>query len=74
MSSGDIHVVPHDKGWAVEMEGTSRPISLHDKKGEAEKAGRDAAKRNASELLIHRRDGKITKRYTYKKDPHPPAG
>jgi ketosteroid isomerase-like protein len=53
----------------VEVEGTGRARSSHATKAEAERAGREVARMNMSELLIHRRDGKITARNTYGNDP-----
>jgi ribosomal protein S18 acetylase RimI-like enzyme len=72
---GDVHVVHRsDQGkWAVEVEG-GRTRSTHGTKTEAEHAGREVAKRNKSELLIHRRDGKITARNTYGHDPRRSKG
>jgi hypothetical protein len=74
MAKGDIHTVPRDAGWANEVEGGSRAIGLYDTKAEAERAGRDRAKGDHVEHLIHRRDGTIGERNTYKKDPFPPRG
>jgi hypothetical protein len=76
MAKGDVHVTwrEDDGKWAVEKEGASRAGSLHEKKDAAEKAGRDAAINERSELLIHGKDGKIQERNTYKLDPHPPRG
>ena len=74
--TGDVHVTyrtDEDK-WAVEVEGGSRARSLHDKKEPAESAGRTAAMKNQSELLVHNRDGTIAERNTYKRDPYPPRG
>jgi hypothetical protein len=72
---GDVHVVHRqDQGmWAVEVEG-GRTRSTHGTKAEAERAGREVARRNKSELLIHRRDGKITERNTYGHDPRRTKG
>jgi hypothetical protein len=75
MSRGDVHTVPRERGqWAVEREGQDQAISLHDDKAAAESAGRDVARRDRVEHLIHRTDGTIGERNTYKMDPHPPRG
>jgi hypothetical protein len=76
LAKGDVHVNYRrdDSKWAVEVEGNSRASSLHETKGPAEKAGRNAAKGNRSELFVHGQDGKIQERNTYKKDPFPPRG
>ena len=46
----------------------------HATKAETKRAGCDVARRNKSELLIHRRDGKITERNTYGHDPRRSKG
>jgi hypothetical protein len=76
MAKGDVHVTwrEDEAKWAVEKEGARRAGSLHEKKDSAEKAGREAAINEHSELLIHGKDGKIQERNTYKRDPHPPRG
>lgn len=76
MAKGDVHVMwrQDDAKWAVQKEGASRASSLHDQKERAEKAGRQNAINEHSELLIHGKDGKIQERSTYKPDPHPPRG
>jgi hypothetical protein len=76
MAKGDIHVVwrKDDAKWAVEKEGNSRASSVHDNKGSAERAGRENALNERSELLIHGQDGQIQERKTYKPDPYPPRG
>ena len=76
MPKGDVHVVYRlrEDIWAVEVEGKSRASSLHDTRNPAGVAGRAAAQRNRAELVIHRRDGKIEERNTYKRDPYPPPG
>jgi ketosteroid isomerase-like protein len=72
---GDVHVIHRKEQakWVVEVEG-GRARSSHATKAEAERAGRDLARKNKSELLIHRRDGKITERNTYGRDPRPSRG
>jgi hypothetical protein len=46
----------------------------YDTKAEAQRAGRDTAKRDQTEHLIHNQDGKIGSRNSYGKDPYPPKG
>ena len=68
MAKGDVHVTyrSNQDQWAVQVEGSSRACSLHDQKDPAESAGRQAAMKNHSELLVHNRDGTISERNTYK--------
>ncbi|MEO8629680.1 MAG: DUF2188 domain-containing protein [Betaproteobacteria bacterium] len=68
----DIHVVPHDKGWAVQREGATRPSSLHDTKADAIAKAKPVAKREQLELVIHTKDGKISNPNSYGNDPNPP--
>ena len=72
---GDVHVVRGDKGWHVEVEGSGRPLrSAHKTQLEASKAGRDIARKNRSELLIHGRNGRVRERSTYGRDPRRTKG
>jgi Uncharacterized protein conserved in bacteria (DUF2188) len=45
-----------------------------DTKRAAEQAGRDTAKRDHVEHLIHNKDGQISGRNSYGNDPFPPKG
>lgn len=59
-------VVTHEDGWKVEAEGSDEPASVHSTKGEAVDAGRDLAQSKApSQLVIHKKDGKLQTEYTY---------
>jgi hypothetical protein len=72
---GDVHVVPGGNGgWHVRIEGTARPRSIHNTQADAARAGRDIARKNKSELLIHGRDGKIRERSTFGQDPRQTRG
>lgn len=68
----DIHVIPHGDGWATKKEGAQRAGAVHGKKADALEQGREQAKRDRVELVIHRRDGTIQDSDSYGKDPHPP--
>ena len=52
----------------------SRASSTHDTQREATEQGKDIAKNQRTELLIHGRDGAIRERNTYGRDPYPPKG
>jgi len=72
---GDVHVVRSDNGgWVVRIEGNARARSTHKSQTEAAKAGREIARKNKSELLVHGRDGKIRDRSTYGNDPRRTKG
>jgi Uncharacterized protein conserved in bacteria (DUF2188) len=69
-----VHVTPHGDRWAVEREGGQRASSLHDTQAEAEKMGRETARREHVEFFLHGRDGRIRDRDSYGNDPFPPKG
>lgn len=72
---GYQHIVPHGRDWAVRGEGNGRVTSVHDTQREAINAGREIARRQGGELLIHGRDGQIRERdSTGNNDPYPPRG
>lgn len=70
----NIHTVATDDGWANRRDGAQRASSTHDTKAEAQAAGRDAAKKDGVEHLIHKKDGTIGEKNSYGNDPHPPKG
>jgi len=72
MKGKDIHVVPQGDKWAVKPEGASTPLSTHRTQGAALEAGRREARRNESELVIHRANGQIRDKDSYGNDPNPP--
>lgn len=72
--SNNVHIVPHSDGWAVKIEGNDRATSVHDTQQQAIDAGRERARREESELLIHGRDGRIRDRDSYGGDDFPPPG
>jgi len=74
MAGKSQHVVPRDGRWAIKGAGSSRATKVFSTQREAIEAGRDIARRQGSELLIHGRDGRIREKNTYGKDPFPPKG
>ena len=67
---GDVPVVRSASGkWAVKVEVNERAGSTYDTQAAATKAGREVARKNKSELLIHGHDGRIRTRNTYSHDP-----
>lgn len=70
MTSKDKHVVPSQKGgWAVRTAGASKAARNFDTKEKALSYARDSAKREGSELYVHRKDGVITERRSYGNNP-----
>ena len=74
MTGKNQHVVPRGEGWAVRGEGNTRDTSLHRTQAEAERAAREIAINQKSEVLIHGEDGRIRERNSYGTDPYPPKG
>lgn len=72
MAKKNVHIVRRDDGWAVKKEGNQRASSVHQTQQEAIDAGREAAKVQRSELVIHGRDGKIRDKDSFGNDPCPP--
>ena len=68
----DIHVVPHKDGWATKKEGAGRAGSVHDTQHSAIERAKDQAKREKTEVVIHRKDGRIRDNDSYGNDPFPP--
>lgn len=68
-----VHVTTHKDGWAVTREGNKRPSSVHRTQKEAVEAGRTAAQRDKTELIVHGKDGHIRQKNTYGTDAERPA-
>ncbi len=67
-----LHVIPHEDCWAIRVEDNVRVISTHPTQREAIKIARRLARREQGELVIHRRDGRVRDRDSYRSDPIPP--
>lgn len=74
MSDKNVWTVPHGDGWANRREGASRVSRTFDTKAEAQRAGRDQARRDHVEHIIQDRHGRIDQRNSYGNDPFPPRG
>ena len=70
--SKNLHVIPSEQGWAVKNEGSQRITSTHRTQAEAIDVARKLAKKQQSEMVIHRSDGRIRERASYGNDPLPP--
>lgn len=74
MAGKNQHVVPRDDAWAVRGAGNSRDTSHHQTQAQAERAAREIAINQKSEVLVHGEDGRIRERNSYGNDPYPPKG
>lgn len=68
------HVVPTTDGWAVRRAGSPKATKVFGTQREAIERGREIARNQRSELLIHGRDGRIREKNTYGRDRNPPKG
>lgn len=60
------HVASHEDGWKVEIEGTSRPTSVHGTKADAVEAAKELAQGHVpSQVVVHKKDGKFQTEYSY---------
>ncbi|WP_299554113.1 DUF2188 domain-containing protein [Seonamhaeicola sp.] len=62
------HVVPYQEGWAVRREGNKRITSKHRKQSTAIRKAKTLAKRYDADVIIHRANGGIRERISYKED------
>jgi hypothetical protein len=68
------HVVKHPDGWAVKKGGSSRATKVFPTQADAIDYGRDVARNQQAEFLIHGRNGRIRAKDSYGNDPYPPEG
>jgi hypothetical protein len=69
-----VHTVTHEDGGANRREGSDRVSRVFDTKAEAQRAGRDTARREKTEHVIHNRDGQIGEKNSYGNDPRSSKG
>jgi uncharacterized protein (TIGR02271 family) len=67
-----VHVLSRDNGWAVLREGNDRATSVHPTQAEAAKVGRDMARKDRTEFLLHAKDGRVRDRSDYGENLSPP--
>jgi hypothetical protein len=60
------HVVPYKEDWAVRREGNKRITSKHRKQSTAINKAKVLAKRYKADVIIHRENGGIRDRISYK--------
>lgn len=75
MARDSHHIVPNPTGgWDVKRSGGQRSSGHWDTKAEAVNAGRQISRNQGTELVIHRRDGRIQGADSHGNDPFPPKG
>lgn len=68
------HIVKHSDGWAVKGEGNKKATAVTRTQEQAIERGREIAKNQEAELLIHGRNGQIRNKDSYGNDSYPPKG
>lgn len=69
------HVVPNSSGgWAVKGEKAERATAILPIKQEAVDRGREIARNQGVELVVHGKNGQIQNKDSHGKDPFPPKG
>ena len=64
--TGNQHVVPHPEGWAVKGAGNEKYTAIYDNQKEAIERARQIAIGYRASVIIHRKDGSIRDRMSYK--------
>lgn len=74
MAKKNIHTVYNNdrKMWETKKEGQAKPLSSSHTKEAAEEKSIRVAKKAGVEHVIHNKDGKISDKDSYGKDPNPP--
>ena len=66
MNKNSQHVVPNPTGgWSVRKSGAERASSVFSNQEDAVKRGRELARREGTELYIHRSDGTVREKSSY---------
>lgn len=66
------HVTPNNGMWQVKGAGNGKATKLFDTQKDAINYGREIAKNQKSELIIHNAKGRIRDCDSYGNDPYPP--
>ncbi|WP_163879427.1 DUF2188 domain-containing protein [Paenibacillus favisporus] len=61
----DVHVVTHQDGWALKVEGKDKPLSTFGSKKEAMDEAEDYASKHDVHAIVHGKDGKIESNRSY---------
>jgi len=67
-----VHVTPRPDGWAVIREGNKKASSVLPNQEQAEKKGRNIARKDKTEFYLHNKQGQVRERDSYGSDPYPP--
>ena len=71
----DLHVTPHPNGgWQIKRDNAKRAIVRTPTQRDAIDLARPMSRKDGSELVIHRPDGRIRDKDSHGRDPYPPKG
>lgn len=59
------HIVSHSDGWAVQAEAAKKPSEVFEDKNKAINRAKTIAQNKGTEVIVHRKDGKIQSRTSY---------
>jgi hypothetical protein len=69
MTTKDRHVITNiGGGWSVHLSGASRASRIFDTQADAVRYARDLARRERTDLYVHRRDGTVRHKDSYADD------
>lgn len=77
MTNHDTHrITPIEKGkaWSLKRDGAQRRTGIYKTKQEAIEHGRTVSRNQKTELVIHKRNGRICQKDSHGNDPFPPKG
>lgn len=75
MVNNQTHVVSNPNGgWDVKKDGAQRSSQHLKNKEDAIDRAKELCKKQKGELLIHNKNGKISRKHSYGNDPYPPEG
>lgn len=73
MSKNSYHVIAKvDGGWSVKRTGAERATRTFATQKDAITYGRNISRSHATELIVHRKDGRLSSKESFGKDPNPP--
>ena len=56
------YVLPHERGWQVKLEGSSKATKVFKTKAEAEEYAKQLAKNQSTTVMRQKKDGKLQKK------------
>ncbi|MBI1223851.1 MAG: DUF2188 domain-containing protein [Bacteroidetes bacterium] len=66
VKTNNQHVVPHNGEWAVKGEGNERYTATYHYQQDAIERAKDIASKHNADVIIHREDGSIRDRISFK--------